>query len=312
MAKPKSRRAKVPRVHRRTAACRSVETTSTQLHPKGRSYLEDIPTELLNDIFIRSMNCSLPLVSKTMLYALSSGTNQAKVGIKMLATDDPQVHTEVLEKRFMTSSMYYSLTEQLYNERPDHYSRHSRTFSHPKGTRPPTRLFHNILEENPQPLEFWKIRFLRCLYRRGVSFRWNAKIHAAAQLGIEEAVAAGNVDALTFFVWSPMGNKSYANVTPQIVARALYVTANVNDIGLVIKLAQAIISQNPRDHALQASTFQQVNDWLKRVQHPGSALVDEEWTDFKRVDRFIYEWGRIIDDQGDRHYPNKFTRVLRM
>ncbi|KAI9683330.1 MAG: hypothetical protein M1829_005400 [Trizodia sp. TS-e1964] len=200
-------------------------SASSSLKP---SMLESLPIEILSEIFVSSLNPSLPLASRTLLTTLSTSRNQHQLALNMLASPCSNVHSDLLRRRFLTFDLYHTLTWKMdkdcdddtflthqcayrdalvdYGAKDPDILERAAHFFHPFGTVPPERLFHNFLPNTPpQSKQFWKIKLLRRLCYASVDFsdlfdEYSVLLSTPAQDGLIEARMNRNVDAIEFFV----------------------------------------------------------------------------------------------------------------
>ncbi|KAI9680364.1 MAG: hypothetical protein M1829_001250 [Trizodia sp. TS-e1964] len=189
------------------------------------SMLEGLPIEILSEIFMLSLNPSLPLVSRRLLTTLSTTNNQHQLTLNMLSSPSRNVHSDLLSRRFLTFDLYNTLTWKMDKECDDdtyltHHCQYkiellrycvkdpdllerAAHFFHPAGTVPPRRLFHN-LGPQPESKQFWKIKLLRRLCYAFVDFRDvfddSAELYSLARDGLLEALDTRNADAIEFLV----------------------------------------------------------------------------------------------------------------
>ncbi|KAI9662070.1 MAG: hypothetical protein M1829_006209 [Trizodia sp. TS-e1964] len=182
------------------------------------SALERLPMEILEPIFLQSMNCDLPLVSKRLLAALSKTSIQLNMVITILVSKNTPAQSALLRRRFFDFPIYEEAAKYIYknnlatwpgDEQPPHPWLHCCT--NPFKCRPPllekdVELCERMLE-NSFAMFCWADRYFRRDEYPMFSYTWlppnllEPSIIAAAQQTIHSNLERGRlvIDMLRYF-----------------------------------------------------------------------------------------------------------------
>lgn len=130
----------------------------------GRSPLEQLPVELLHDIFLYSANVQLPLCSKQLLATLSSDHLKYEIALQILVYQADKTHvvsgTRLLERRFFTWDFlvrYMQFAHQKGWPMPPEMLRQHLNHSHHTHPEPGSRYvvsFSDVRERIPSLYDF--------------------------------------------------------------------------------------------------------------------------------------------------------------
>ncbi|KAI9680363.1 MAG: hypothetical protein M1829_001249 [Trizodia sp. TS-e1964] len=252
--------------------------------------LESLPIEIISEIFIYSQNPSLALVSRQLMASLSFPRNQTRLGISMLSSDDANVHSDLLARRFVTFDLYDKITHAMPGECGDDPFVHQCSFTsmwgheevedpdimyeaahfnHPFSACPPARLFHNIAEPDSHPKQLWKIMLLRRLYWAGLNFGHvedTPELQATALEGLQEALILRNVDAVSFLTEYRWNTSTFAAATPAMLVDEI-VSRDCDDLEMANLILRNVFFNSPdllkgdsiRPHTLH---YSELHDWI--------------------------------------------------
>ncbi|KAI9681002.1 MAG: hypothetical protein M1829_001082 [Trizodia sp. TS-e1964] len=157
------------------------------------SHFELLPLETLEQVFILSYNCDLPLPSRHLKAQLPPDNLKFRLALSMLASDDPNIQNDLLSRRFVDLNLCVPASEYIIPRRPiaDKTFRSicklssSSYFSFAPGVRLCKRLLHNLHTDGeplpgPETGAFWELK----------------RVQKEALSGLEEALRAKNEDAV--------------------------------------------------------------------------------------------------------------------
>ncbi|KAI9680365.1 MAG: hypothetical protein M1829_001251 [Trizodia sp. TS-e1964] len=274
------------------------------------SRLESLPVEILTEIFVQSMNPSLPLASSSLLGLFPpTSTNQTRLGLSMISSPDHNVHSDLLRRRFLTFSLYHTLTHTLWIgctdktgcRFPDSYhcipTGSGIRLYHPHGTVLPIRLVHNISEINPLTKAPWKIDLLKRLQFANVDFTIanNPQVlRDAAKGGLEEALELRNTRAIGFFCqrsWTP---QTLARPTLKIIMEELH-RWNGDNVEILYLLLCGW--NRPYEH-----NWTQIKWILSRIQSDEMARGREGWELTHKDRSYLGIWLREFFISGHKYH----------
>ncbi|KAI9662071.1 MAG: hypothetical protein M1829_006210 [Trizodia sp. TS-e1964] len=178
------------------------------------SALEQLPVEILEPLFLGSMNCDLPLVSKRLLAALSNPSLHLDTVITILVSKNTPAQSALLHRRFFSSPLFEKASSRILqntlalcpsnSQEPDPRFHGARCTSQ---CSPP--VFENDVQicermlKNPSLFFSWTDRF--CAYRIYPMFsaQWlpqtllDASIRATAQQELHRLVEAEEYSTAT-------------------------------------------------------------------------------------------------------------------
>ncbi|KAI9662069.1 MAG: hypothetical protein M1829_006208 [Trizodia sp. TS-e1964] len=80
------------------------------------SALEQLPVEILEPIFLQSMNCNLPLASKSLLATLSNASLQFDMLVTVLYSKSTPAQSALIRRRFFDDPLYQRAADYIFKK----------------------------------------------------------------------------------------------------------------------------------------------------------------------------------------------------